>query len=296
MASETASPTVNSPSSTPTQAPVEKPSTPPVNILPSPTARIYSLVHPALLLTLCTLRFEALVADPIRELLADLPWLAFLQITYVLICLPPAGTTPTEASFPAPTDGEDKKKTPPRSPSGPGVTLRPGKPGLRRKQLAGKHDFAGVWAKLMPAFLSLSLTFLLATPILAVLLVLFGAPLTTHNPETVLCAAHIALLCATALVYVHGVDGYVWKEVWGISRPADAVWGSALGTGLGAWFGAIPIPLDWDRPWQAFPITILVGAYIGYAVGSLLSRTPLLYGKRIQFTPVEDEEGEKKTN
>lgn len=50
-----------------------------------------------------------------------------------------------------------------------------------------------------------------------------------------------------------------------------------------------------DRPWQAFPITILVGAYIGYAVGSLVARTPLLYGKRIQFTPEEDE-NEKKTN
>lgn len=45
-----------------------------------------------------------------------------------------------------------------------------------------------------------------------------------------------------------------------------------------------------DRPWQAFPITILTGAYIGYAVGSLICRTPLLYGKRIQFTPLEEEE------
>jgi phosphatidylinositol glycan class F len=96
-----------------------------------------------------------------------------------------------------------------------------------------------------PAFLSFALTSLLATPLIAVLLVLFGAPLTTHNAETILCAAHMALLSATGLVYVHGVEASVWKEVWGIARPADAVWGSALGTGLGAWFGAIPIPLDW---------------------------------------------------
>lgn len=80
---------------------------------------------------------------------------------------------------------------------------------------------------------------------LTILLVLFGAPLTTHNSETVLCAAHMAVLSATALIYAHGVDRAVWNEVWGIARPADAVWGSALGTGLGAWFGAIPIPLDW---------------------------------------------------
>lgn len=55
----------------------------------------------------------------------------------------------------------------------------------------------------------------------------------------------MAFLSASGLVYAHGVDGLVWKEVWGIARPADAVWGGALGTGLGAWFGAIPIPLDW---------------------------------------------------
>lgn len=51
-----------------------------------------------------------------------------------------------------------------------------------------------------------------------------------------------------------------------------------------------------DRPWQAFPITILAGAYIGYAMGSLLSRTPFLFCKRIQFQPEEIDETEKKTN
>jgi phosphatidylinositol glycan class F len=98
---------------------------------------------------------------------------------------------------------------------------------------------------IQPALLSVTLTTFIATPVLAALLVLFGAPLTTHNAETVLCAAHMAFLSASGLVYAHGVDGLVWKEVWGIARPADAVWGGALGTGLGAWFGAIPIPLDW---------------------------------------------------
>jgi hypothetical protein len=58
----------------------------------------------------------------------------------------------------------------------------------------------------------------------------------------------MALLSATALVYTHGLEAHVWNEIWGIARPADTVWGSALGTGLGAWLGAIPIPLDWLVP------------------------------------------------
>lgn len=91
----------------------------------------------------------------------------------------------------------------------------------------------------------MTLTALLATPALAILLVLFGAPLTTHNVHTMLCGAHMAVLSSTALIYVHGVDGNIWKEVWGVARPADGIWGGALGTAVGAWFGAVPIPLDW---------------------------------------------------
>lgn len=55
----------------------------------------------------------------------------------------------------------------------------------------------------------------------------------------------MALLTVTPLVYVHGVDGNVWKQVWAFARPADAVWGGALGACVGAWLGAVPIPLDW---------------------------------------------------
>ena len=55
----------------------------------------------------------------------------------------------------------------------------------------------------------------------------------------------MAVLTATPLVYVHGVDSTVWKDVWGFARPGDLVWGGALGACVGAWLGAVPIPLDW---------------------------------------------------
>lgn len=129
--------------SSPLTGPVDK-SAPPVNILLSPIARVYSFVHPVLLLGLCGLRFQALVANPAQELLADLPWLVLLQMTYVTVCLPPAGSTDTGPLSAA--DSEEKKKSAPRSPSGPSV--RPVKPGYRRKQQTGKHDWAGkmmVW-------------------------------------------------------------------------------------------------------------------------------------------------------
>lgn len=123
---------MNSPGST-SQAPVEKPSAPPVNILPSQLAQTYSYAHPVLLLALGASRFNALVENPVQELLKDLPWLALLQLLYVLLCLPPAGTTVSVSDGPS---GNDTK------------SARSRKPGYRRKN-SGKNDWAGIWAKLM---------------------------------------------------------------------------------------------------------------------------------------------------
>ncbi|GFF22339.1 glycosylphosphatidylinositol anchor biosynthesis protein 11 [Aspergillus udagawae] len=277
----------NAASSAPVPPPVMKPSAPPVNILPTQLARTYSFVHPAALLAILAVRFEALVAEPVAEMLNTLPFLALLQVTYVMVCLPPAGSVLSSPPVSPVGEGDEKEKEKEKRK----LPLRAGK--LARKK--NQAHAAGLSAKLTPALLSLILTFLLATPVLAFLLVLFGAPLTTHNAETVLCAAHMALLASTALIYVHGVDGAVWREVWAFARPADAVWGGALGTALGAWLGAVPIPLDWDRPWQAFPITILTGAYIGFAVGSVVCRSSWLFGKWLEFMPEQDEVRDKKT-
>lgn len=145
MASATSASAMISPGS-PSQAPAEKPGAPPINILPSKLSQGYSCVHPVLLLTLCAVRFEKLVANPVQELLRDLPWLALLQISYVMLCLPPAGSTQAAETV---SDGDEKKKAAPRSPGSPSVTLRPGKPGYRRKHQSGKLDWAGALAKLM---------------------------------------------------------------------------------------------------------------------------------------------------
>jgi hypothetical protein len=42
-----------------------------------------------------------------------------------------------------------------------------------------------------------------------------------------------------------------------------------------------------DRPWQAYPVTIIAGAYLGFAVGSVVGRSGWVYGKRITFSAEE---------
>jgi len=43
--------------------------------------------------------------------------------------------------------------------------------------------------------------------------------------------------------------------------------------------------LDWDRDWQAWPVTVLTGAYLGWAVGRVLTADLKLgIGRRIDMS------------
>ena len=64
---------------------------------------------------------------------------------------------------------------------------------------------------------------------------------------------------------------------------------------MGAWLGAVPIPLDWDRDWQKWPVTVVTGAYIGFLVGRYAGGY-LLQGKRIDMSGGEEEAKEKETD
>jgi len=118
---------------------------------------------------------------------------------------------------------------------------------------------------------------------LTALLILFGAPLTTHIPHTALCAAHISLLTSLPLIYVYGVETDKWRRIAALMVPVDEVFGAAVGGCLGAWVGAVPIPLDWDREWQRWPVTIVTGAFLGWAVGKTAGG--MLKGKLIDLSP-----------
>ena len=75
------------------------------------------------------------------------------------------------------------------------------------------------------------------------LLVLFGAPATTHILPTVLCAMHAALLVVAPLVYKYHLEGRVWREILGGRAVVEESFAGAVGALVGAWLGAVPIPL-----------------------------------------------------
>lgn len=94
------------------------PSTP-IATLDSDLARIYTYIHPLLVLSIFFFRFQATVDDPVTTLMNGLAPLGILQIVYVVLCLPPSGSssTPSPAKS-TPKPGRGKKQQIPKGDGG----------------------------------------------------------------------------------------------------------------------------------------------------------------------------------
>ncbi|EMD36950.1 hypothetical protein CERSUDRAFT_114862 [Gelatoporia subvermispora B] len=129
-----------------------------------------------------------------------------------------------------------------------------------------------------------SVTTLAASVAFYILIVLFGAPILSHTPHTYSLALLVALLTSFTPAYTLGppslrsdakslVTRLTWIRLFAELSPRTPIERAlvypAAGALLGCWSGAIPIGLDWERPWQAWPLTPAYGAVAGYILGSL---------------------------
>ncbi len=109
------------------------------------------------------------------------------------------------------------------------------------------------------------------------LCVCFGAPFFSDQRETAAFSALLALLVLLPSLLVYGPEREDLRRIFLVSDLSEAdplahlLFQNAVGSVVGAWFGAFPIPLDWDRPWQRWPITCCLGAVAGHAVSSVWS-------------------------
>ncbi|KAI0634329.1 GPI biosynthesis protein family Pig-F-domain-containing protein [Trametes polyzona] len=119
-----------------------------------------------------------------------------------------------------------------------------------------------------------------------VIVVLFGAPLVRHLLHTYLMSLLLAILTVFPPAYTLGlpalgsdspsiVSWFTWVRLFAELSPRTPIERAlvypAVGALMGCWAGAIPIGLDWERPWQAWPLTPVFGAVGGYIVGSLVA-------------------------
>jgi GPI ethanolamine phosphate transferase 2/3 subunit F len=123
-----------------------------------------------------------------------------------------------------------------------------------------------------------------------------GAPALDNYNETFSLAALMTIFTLLPFVLFVGVDGTVSTMFTdgsdGQSSMASSYLGllksNAIWVIVGAWSGSIlgelmkhkkaadrflmtnfPAPLDWERPWQIYPIPNICGAVLGHAFGNL---------------------------
>ena len=124
----------------------------------------------------------------------------------------------------------------------------------------------------LPAHLRRDVGFALGAGVLHWVLVGFGAEIWSKCAET-LCAACVL----SSLAVLPWLDGERTQpgglqRVLGEGRPkGNLEVGRCLATGgalLGAWAGGFVVPLDWQAPWQAWPLPVIYGAVFGHALGA----------------------------
>ncbi|BES87923.1 GPI biosynthesis protein family Pig-F [Nesidiocoris tenuis] len=113
--------------------------------------------------------------------------------------------------------------------------------------------------------------FCLGTIFFYVVAVLFGAEILSKHEETLMFGAFTSLLTIFPMT-LHTGRQAVMKFM--ANQPAlnmfhKLFYRTFQFTLVGAWVGAAFIPLDWERPWQAWPITCSFGALIGNIMGYL---------------------------
>ncbi|KAG8073294.1 hypothetical protein GUJ93_ZPchr0006g42976 [Zizania palustris] len=142
------------------------------------------------------------------------------------------------------------------------------------------------------SFLKAVVRGLLGLPIGALLnafgAIVLGAPVgIKYWTATIYWSLLMSLFTFVPAACVFGASKVNWQNVLSHSnycRPTNAVdymiSAPAHGAVIGAWLGAWPMPLDWERTWQEWPICVTYGSVAGYLIGMAISLLLIVTRKR----------------
>lgn len=124
--------------------------------------------------------------------------------------------------------------------------------------------------------LSIGICYLQLIGLTHVISILMGAPLFTDVMRTFVFSIYLVLIGFTPIIIsskgnLKEIYDFVFQMTISNSRKQFYTRNLIWGTIMGAWLGAIPIPLDWDRWWQRWPITCFVSSTIGAVISMLIS-------------------------
>lgn len=119
-----------------------------------------------------------------------------------------------------------------------------------------------------------------------------GAPVgTQYFSQTLNWSLMMSLFTIVPAATVFGSSWKDWQRIFAHTTPMGSVdliiCLPAHGAVIGAWFGAWPMPLDWERPWQEWPICVSYGAMAGYLVAMVASFGCVAVRARLQHVKRE---------
>lgn len=142
-----------------------------------------------------------------------------------------------------------------------------------------------IWYKYLKEIFKFLLIGFLLSIIYYIVIILFGAPVFMHHEETTMLTATLTILTFVPASLHLGVDGALeiltGAQLQKGNILVDAIKINIQGTLLGTWLGAIVIPLDWDRPWQVWPIPCVLGALFGYTIAHFITLVKILFILRL---------------
>ncbi|ESQ35203.1 hypothetical protein EUTSA_v10008658mg [Eutrema salsugineum] len=109
-----------------------------------------------------------------------------------------------------------------------------------------------------------------------------GAPIgTQYLPKTIHWSFLMSVFTFVPATAVFGASWTDWHRVFASMKPSGnieyMIFSPAYGAIIGGWFGAWPMPLDWERPWQEWPICVCYGAIGGYIAGQIVSLSVMFF-------------------
>ncbi|KAF9924755.1 hypothetical protein BGZ65_008167 [Modicella reniformis] len=114
----------------------------------------------------------------------------------------------------------------------------------------------------------------MGTAVCYAFVVLFGAGFIHQAMETALLACYLSLLSFYPASFVLKGDLTSWLRIFVHNSPQTytetALYCQGMMAIFGAWLGSIVIPLDWDRPWQVWPVPCVLGAILFYSIGAIV--------------------------
>ncbi|XP_053603865.1 phosphatidylinositol-glycan biosynthesis class F protein [Plodia interpunctella] len=106
-------------------------------------------------------------------------------------------------------------------------------------------------------------------------IILFGAPALDCHEQTLMLSALMTLLTVFPLIAHSGVESSMQLlfgiKNYGRNTIMEMLVNNSIVTVCGAWLGAVVIPLDWNTPWQQWPIPCYLGAIGGYLLSNVFT-------------------------